>query len=133
LREDLSRAPAALSWRPMPLIRIVASSDPPATAATDALLADLSTLLAREIGKPESYVMTCLEPRARMTFAGTSAPTCYVEVKNVGTLSAELTRRMSAAITARVTAALGVAKDRLYIQFEESRPHHWGWDGDTFG
>ena len=100
---------------------------------TDALLADLSALLAREIGKPESYVMTCLEPRARMTFAGTTEPTCYIEVKNVGTLDAALTRRMSAAITARVAAALGVAKNRLYIQFEETRPHHWGWDGDTFG
>jgi len=117
----------------MPFLRIVSSAEPPAAAAADVLLADLSALLAREIGKPESYVMTCLEPPARMTFAGTTAPACYVEVKNVGTLAPELTRRMSAALTERLATALGVARNRVYIHFVETRPHHWGWDGDTFG
>jgi len=82
----------------MPLIRIVTSAEPPAAAAADALLTDLSALLAREIGKPESYVMTCLEPRARMTFGGTPAPACFAEVMNVGTLAPELTRKLSAAL-----------------------------------
>src|SRR3954466_6412701 len=101
----------------MPLIRIVASSEPPATAATDPLLADLSTRLARELGKPEAYVMTCLEPRARMTFGGSPAPACYVEVKNVGTFTPAATQRLSAAITDRLAAGLGVDRGRIYIEF----------------
>jgi phenylpyruvate tautomerase len=117
----------------MPLVRVVTSAEPPAPAAADALLRDLSALLAREIGKPEAYVMTCLEPRAKMTFAGTGEPTCYVEVKNVGTLGPDLTERLSAAITQRLVGGLGVGKDRVYIEFAESRPHHWGYDGGTFG
>jgi len=115
----------------MPLIRIVTSAEPAAT--TEALLRDLSALLARELGKPESYVMTCLEPRAAMTFAGTTEPTCYVEVKNVGTLGPDVTKRLSAAITERVARATGVKSGRLYIEFGESKAHHWGFDGDTFG
>lgn len=115
----------------MPLIRIVTSVEP-AAAAADALLRELSALLARELGKPESYVMTCLEPPARMTFAGTGAPTCYVEVKNVGTLSPAVTARLSAAVTERLAAALALAADRIYIEFAEARPHMWGHDGGTF-
>ena len=114
----------------MPLIHLITSSEAPAQA--DALLRDLSALLARELGKPEAYVMTCLEPRAQMTFAGTPAPTCLLEVKNVGTLSPEVTKRLSAALTDVVAPALGVAKDRVYIEFAEVRGHHWGFAGDTF-
>lgn len=114
----------------MPLVRIVTSVEPSANA--DALLRELSALLARDLGKPESYVMTCLDPRARMTFAGTTEPTCYVEVKNVGNFGPELTSRLSAAITDRVATRLGVAPDRVYIEFADARPHLWGHNGDTF-
>jgi phenylpyruvate tautomerase len=119
----------------MPLIRIVTSVKAPleiGAATTDALLRELSALLARELRKPESYVMTCLEPAARMTFGGTDAPTCYVEVKNVGTLAPETTARLSAAVTERLSAAFGVAADRIYIEFADARPHMWGHDGGTF-
>ena len=117
--------------RRMPLIRIVTSAE--VTANAEGLLSDLSGLLAREIGKPEAYVMTCLEPRAAMTFGGTTESACYVEVKNVGPLGPELTKRLSAAITERVARAIGVKGARLYIEFSESKGHHWGFDGDTFG
>ena len=114
----------------MPLIRIVTSAEPPSTS--DALLRELSALLARELGKPESYVMTCLEPRAAMTFGGTPEPTCYIEVKNVGALASDLTKRLSAQITEKVARAIGIPSGRVYIEFSEAKPHHWGFDGDTF-
>lgn len=114
----------------MPLLRILSSAE--VGGSTDALLKDLSALLARELGKPEAYVMTCLEPRARLMFAGTDQPACYVEVKNVGTFKPEMTARLSAAITERLAPALGVPRDRIYIEFADARPHMWGYDGSTF-
>ena len=96
------------------------------------MLRDLSALLSHELGKPEAYVMTLLESRARMTFAGSSAPACYVGVKNVGTFGAELTRRLSRLITERVSKGLGVPSGRIYIEYVEAAPHLWGYDGDTF-
>jgi phenylpyruvate tautomerase PptA (4-oxalocrotonate tautomerase family) len=119
----------------MPLIRIVPSTGIVAEArpaGTDALLRELSALLARELRKPESYVMTCLESPARMTFGGTDAPTCYVEIKNVGTLTPETTARLSATVTERLSSAFGVSGDRIYIEFADARPHMWGHDGATF-
>ncbi|MEP6652860.1 MAG: phenylpyruvate tautomerase MIF-related protein [Myxococcales bacterium] len=31
-----------------------------------------------------------------------------------------------------MAAALGVAKDRIYIEFADAAPHLWGYDGSTF-
>jgi phenylpyruvate tautomerase len=115
----------------MPLVRIVSSSEVPPQA--DALLQELSRTLARELGKPESYVMTCLEPRARMTFAGTPAPSCYVEVKNIGTFTSAVTGRLSALICERLSSTLGVPPDRIYIEFADAKGHLWGHDGSVFG
>jgi phenylpyruvate tautomerase PptA (4-oxalocrotonate tautomerase family) len=115
----------------MPFIRIISSAEP-AKGSEEALLRKLSALLAQQLGKPESYVMTCLEPRARMTFAGSNEPACYVEVKNVGVFSANKTVPLSAAITEVLAAGLDVAKGRIYIEFGDAKPHMWGYDGDTF-
>jgi phenylpyruvate tautomerase PptA (4-oxalocrotonate tautomerase family) len=115
----------------MPLIRIISSAEP-AKDSEEALLQKLSALLAKQLGKPESYVMTCLEPRARMTFAGSNEPACYVEVKNVGVFAADRTAPLSAAITEVLASGLHVARGRIYIEFSDARPHMWGYDGDTF-
>lgn len=115
----------------MPLLKITTSVA--ATPEHAELLASLSRLLAERLGKPESYMMTAIEHPDRMTFGGTTAPTCYVELKNVGRFTPELTRRLSAELCERLSAALGVAKDRIYIEFSDAQGYLWGHDGDTFG
>ena len=62
----------------MPLINVFTSAELPSAEKVEALLKNLSSLLAKRFGKPERYVMTSLVPRPRMTFAGTPAPACYV-------------------------------------------------------
>jgi len=116
----------------MPLLNIYTSAEPPDAAKADALLKDLSARLAKHVGKPEAYVMTCLVPRTRMTFGGTTAPACYVEVKNIGVFTPELTARMSGEVCELLKGALGVAPNRIYIEFCEAKPHLWGYDGETF-
>jgi phenylpyruvate tautomerase PptA (4-oxalocrotonate tautomerase family) len=116
----------------MPLIKIHTSGALPDDEKISALLTDLSALLARRFEKPESYVMTCLAQPARMTFGGTFEPACYAEVKNIGTMSPALTKTLSADICDRLSAALGVAKDRIYIEFNDAKAHLWGYDGSTF-
>lgn len=43
-----------------------------------------STLVAVELGKPESYVMVILQTNADMRFAGSDAPLAYLELKSLG-------------------------------------------------
>ena len=116
----------------MPLLNVYTSAEPLPPDRADALLKDLSSTLARSLGKPEAYVMTSLVPRTRMTFGGTLAPACYAELKNIGRFTPDDTARLSAEITRKLSEALGVAQDRIYIEFQNAEGHLWGHDGGTF-
>ena len=115
----------------MPLLKIT-TSVPPAREHGK-LLAHLSQLCATLLGKPESYVMTAIDHPSLMTFAGTTEPACYVELKNVGRFTGELTERLSAELCERLSAGLTVAKNRIYIEFADAEGYLWGHDGETFG
>jgi phenylpyruvate tautomerase PptA (4-oxalocrotonate tautomerase family) len=115
----------------MPFLRITTSTPPSPDHAR--LLTNLSKLMAERLRKPESYMMTAIEHPERMTFGGTTEPTCYVELKNVGRFTPELTQRLSAELCERLSAALGVPPNRIYIEFDDAEGYLWGHDGDTFG
>lgn len=117
----------------MPLVQIFTSAPPPAPGEQDSLLSDLSKLLAARFHKPERWVMTCLCPGLAMTFGGKPAPSAFIAVKNVGRMTAEDTNGLSAALCDRVSAGLGVARDRIYIEFSDAAGYLWGWNGETFG
>lgn len=115
----------------MPLIRIVTSAPPLASRARSELLRDLSQTLASLLHKPEAYVMTCLEPQAHMTFAGTEEPACYAELKNMGSLPPELTAELSRVLCSKLSQALGVPQNRMFIEFTEVEAHLFGFNGET--
>ncbi len=117
----------------MPLVNVYTSAEPPAEESAKTLLRDLSSAIARALGKPESYVMTCLVPRSRMTFAGTFAPSCLVEVKSIGGLSGDSSARLSKSICGLLSDRLGVPANRTYIVFADVPASMWGFDGATFG
>jgi phenylpyruvate tautomerase len=117
----------------MPLVQVFTSAPAPAPEAQKALLGDLSKLLAARFGKPERWVMTCLQPGLGMTFGGTPAPAAFVAVKNIGKMTPDDTTRLSGEICDRLAPALGVARDRIYIDFADAVGYLWGWNGETFG
>jgi phenylpyruvate tautomerase len=117
----------------MPLCQVFTNVPAAASSVQQALLADLSGLLAAHFGKPERWVMTCLVPGVAMTFAGTSAPTAFVTVKNIGTMKPDETSALSQGLCARLEKALGVPCDRVYVEFADEVDYLWGWNGGTFG
>jgi hypothetical protein len=116
----------------MPLIQVFTSAGAPADGAKD-LLGDLSKLAAQRFGKPERWVMTCLVPGLPMTFGGDRAPAAFVAVKNIGEMTPDDTTVLSKEICTRVSKGLGVAFDRIYIDFFDAIGPMWGWNGETFG
>jgi phenylpyruvate tautomerase PptA (4-oxalocrotonate tautomerase family) len=76
----------------MPLLKIQTSLSSPDVRKVETLLKQLSASLARHLSKPESYVMTAFEADVPMTFGGTIEPACYVEIKSVGSMSAQQTQ-----------------------------------------
>jgi phenylpyruvate tautomerase len=117
----------------MPLVSVTSSAPALPDDRASALLQKLSKLLAAELSKPESYVMTTLAAPAKMTFAGTEAPACFVEVKSIGNITPKTTESLSKSLAATLNAELGVARDRIYIEFTDAPAHLWGFNGRTFG
>jgi phenylpyruvate tautomerase PptA (4-oxalocrotonate tautomerase family) len=117
----------------MPLIKVQTSVSSPDQATVQSLLKTLSASLARHLSKPESYVMTAFEPEVAMTFGGTFDPVCYIEIKNIGTMTPNLTKAMSEDFCSQINKQLGVPKNRIYIEFTDAKGYMWGWNGSTFG
>lgn len=116
----------------MPLIKVQTSLPTPDQATVEAMLKGLSSSLATHLGKPEAYVMTAFVGAVPMTFAGSTDPACYIEIKSVGTMGSK-TKAMSQDFCAQVESALGVPKNRTYIEFADAAGAMWGWNGTTFG
>ncbi|MBD2103888.1 phenylpyruvate tautomerase MIF-related protein [Leptolyngbya sp. FACHB-261] len=117
----------------MPLIKVQTSVPAPEQIQIGDLLRSLSASLTKHLSKPESYVMTVFEPDTAMTFAGSFEPSCYVEVKSVGNMTAAQTSSMSQDFCQQIEQALEVPKNRIYIEFTNARGELWGWNGFTFG
>ena len=96
-----------------------------------ALITKASELVANELGKPEKYVMVALSPPVPMVFAGTDAPTAYLELKSIG-LPSSRTGDLSQALCGLIENDLAISKNRVYIEFADAPRAMWGWNGSTF-
>jgi len=107
------------------------TTSPLSRKAERAILENASTLVAEQLGKPESYVMIAVEPDTPMLFAGSDDPVAFLELKSIG-LSAKRTKQLSEALCQLVEGHLGIPCDRVYVKFIDVNRGMWGWKGDTF-
>ncbi len=78
--------------------------------------------------------MTCLVPGVAMTFAGTSAPTAFVAVKNIGKMKPAETNALSEGLCAAPREGpRRAARPAVYVEFDDAVDYLWGWNGGTFG
>ena len=114
----------------MPFLKIQTNQ---ALSEADAksLAAKSSTLVAEQLGKPESYVMTSVETNSAMQFDGSDASLAYLELKSIG-LPESITADVSHALCELVTAETGIRPERIYIEFFDAPRKMWGWNGRTF-
>jgi phenylpyruvate tautomerase len=95
------------------------------------LLKTASAAVAEMLGKPERYVMVILEQNPDMCFGGDSAPLAFLELKSLG-LPEQQSAEFSATLCGLMQQQLGVAPDRVYIEFASPPRHLFGFDGGTF-
>jgi len=99
--------------------------------AAKGLASKASALVAEQLGKPESYVMTSIENNPAMTFAGTDAPLAFLELKSIG-LPESATADASRTLCALVSSETGIDAARIYIEFSDAPRKMWGWNSSTF-
>ena len=96
------------------------------------LLAALSKAVAGTIGKPEQYVMVTLSHSA-MLMAGKAGDAAFVDIRSIGGLNGEINRKLSQQICKLLKDSLGIAPERVYLNFSDVEAGNWGWNGSTFG
>ena len=96
------------------------------------LLAALSKAVAATIGKPEQYVMVTVS-HAAMLMSGKSGDAAFVDIRSIGGLIGETNRKLSQQVCKLLKDSLGIAPDRVYLNFSDVEAGNWGWNGSTFG
>jgi phenylpyruvate tautomerase len=96
------------------------------------LLAALSKAVAGAIGKPEQYVMVTAIQSA-IVMSGKDGDSAFVDLRSIGGLTAETNHKLSQQICKLLKDSLGIAPDRVYLNFTDVDPGSWGWNGSTFG
>lgn len=114
----------------MPLLKIQ-SNQPVEAAQAEQLVSAASKLVAEQLGKPERYVMVALEPPVPMSFAGSTDPLAYLELKSIG-LPQDKTPAFSAALCSLINEQMGIDPERVYIEFADAPRAMWGWNNATF-
>ena len=98
---------------------------------SQSLLKNVSQRIAAALSKPEQYMMVSLEADLPMMLAGTGEPTAFVELRGIGLPTAK-TGELSRLLCQWVESKLGVAQQRIYINFADVPASLWGWNGETF-
>ncbi len=114
----------------MPYLKLQ-TNQPCDDTQTREFLTAASHLVAKALGKPESYVMVALEAGVPMLFAGSDDPTAYLELKSIGLPEAR-TPDLSQALCTLVEFHFKISQDRIYIEFADAPRAMWGWKGGTF-
>ena len=112
----------------MPLVNLKTSSNQ--IKNEQDLLESLSLEISRLTGKPEQYVMAIIQTGVPMSFAGTNASCCFVEVKSIGSLDPD---KMTNSLCNLIESKTGIPSNRIYIAFEDFEASKWGFNRKTFG
>ncbi len=100
-------------------------------ANKEPLLKQASAVVAEALGKPEGYVMIRISDHEAMSFAGTTEPLAYIELKSLG-LPVEETATLSDTICSFVKEQLNIDPARIYIEFASPEREMFGWNRATF-
>ena len=96
------------------------------------LLAALSKAVAGTIGKFEQYVMVAVSQSA-ILMSGKAGEAAFVDIRSLGGLNGETNRKLSQQVCKLLKDSLGIASDRVYLNFTDVEAGNWGWNGNTFG
>ncbi len=103
-------------------------------SVTDDKIKTINALLGSEIellpGKSEKWLMNCIAGESKMSFAGDPSPCAIAEVSLFGKASADAYDALTASLCEKLSEALSVPTDRIYIKYEEVST--WGWNCENF-
>ncbi|ELU07773.1 hypothetical protein CAPTEDRAFT_221346 [Capitella teleta] len=96
------------------------------------MMAEVSELVSKLVGKPETYVATHVLPDQLMTFGGTTGRCALCTLYCIGKIGQEENKRYTAALMEKINRELKIDVDRMYIYYVDQERANVGWNGTTF-
>ncbi|XP_074369599.1 uncharacterized protein LOC141711047 [Apium graveolens] len=115
----------------MPTLNLFTNIPVDTVIASD-ILKDATKVVAKIIGKPESYVMIVLNGGVPISFAGTEEPAAYGELISIGGLGPSVNGKLSSTIADILQTKLSIDASRFYIKFYDVQRSNFGFNGSTF-
>ena len=115
----------------MPLLKVY-SSCKFGSSVYEPLSSSLTSTVASTLGKSEDFIMVIFQHTTFQSFGSNAEePSVYIEFKNVGNLSPDITTRLSGIISELFAKFTDLDPSRMYIEFQPTERHLWGWNGKT--
>lgn len=111
----------------------IVNTNLPADKIPKSFMKDSSHLIAKLLGKPESYVCVRVNANQMMIFGGSDAPCALVVLDSIGAVGGAKNQKLVPPIMKHVEEALGIPQDRFYITINDVPGSNMGWNGSTFG
>lgn len=96
------------------------------------LVKTLVDVIATTLGKPKNYVVASIQPDQLLSWGGDDSPAAVGRLVSIGAINPEKNASTQAAVSALLTAELGIPNDRFYLCFEDFAPSNVGWKTGTF-
>ena len=115
----------------MPLLKLQTTVAIPADKRKG-LMSSLSKAVAATIGKPEQYVMVTVD-QGSIIISGSEGDAAFVDIRSIGGLTGEVNRKLSQQVSKLLGDSLGIAPERVFLNFTDVPASHWGWKNATLG
>jgi phenylpyruvate tautomerase PptA (4-oxalocrotonate tautomerase family) len=127
----LDKVRKSLSVDFMPLLKVYSSNNL-SSSIYEPLSSSLTSTIATTLGKSEDFIMVIFQHTIFQSFGSNAEePSVYIEFKNVGNLSPDVTTRLSGIISELFEKFTDLDPSRMYIEFQPTERHLWGWNGKT--
>ncbi|XP_072289769.1 macrophage migration inhibitory factor [Eucyclogobius newberryi] len=99
----------------------------------DALLSEATEELAKAMGKPAQYIAVQVNPDQMMRFGNKGDPCALCSLHSIGKISGALNKQYSKLLCGLLDKHLGIAAERIYINFVDMDAANVAWNNTTFG
>jgi len=114
----------------MPLFQV--TTNIPKSSVPSSYLKETTALLAKMLGKPESYCVASVIPDQMMMWGGEEGPCAIAVLMSIGKLGVQENKEYSRILSEHVQKQLGVSPDRMYIEFQDAQTSQLGYNRTTF-
>mmetsp|Transcript_100574 Transcript_100574/g.162165 ORF Transcript_100574/g.162165 Transcript_100574/m.162165 type:complete len:120 (+) Transcript_100574:135-494(+) len=117
----------------MPSLTINTSADMGSADTKKALMTKLTQVVAKGLGKPDSYVAIQINDKQTMMWGGSDEACALCTCASLGAINLANNKAVSKEVCTLLSETpFGIKPDRTYVEFRDVPRECMGYDGKTF-